>query len=88
MNKKTMLEITVVPRSSQRKITTEDGKIRMYINSPPAEGRANEECVALLAKELGVAKSQVRIVRGAKGRKKVISVDGMSLNEAMGIIEK
>lgn len=89
MSLKAAIEVTVVPRSSRRSIVIDGkGDIRVYLNAPPVEGKANEECIAILAKELGIAKSCILIDRGAKGRRKVISVEGMSNAEVMRILKK
>ncbi len=44
----------------------------------PVEGAANQELVGFIAKRLGVAKSAVRILRGERGRDKLVEVEGVS----------
>ena len=53
-----------------------DGRTALAVKvaAPPVEGAANEALVALLAKELGVAKSAVTLVSGATSRLKVVRV--------------
>lgn len=41
------------------------------------EGAANEACVRALAQTLGVAPSNVRLVRGAQSREKLFEIDGV-----------
>lgn len=53
-------------------VTPEHVGIR--IAAPPRDGEANGEVVRFLAKVLGVRKSDVRVVRGEKGREKVVEV--------------
>lgn len=53
----------------------EDGSWIARVKSPPVEGRANEELIALVAKAFGVRKSQVSIRSGASGRKKRVEID-------------
>jgi uncharacterized protein YggU (UPF0235/DUF167 family) len=48
------------------------------VHAPAAQGAANRECVAVLAKALGVPKSSVQIVRGGRGRSKRIAVTDLS----------
>jgi uncharacterized protein (TIGR00251 family) len=77
-----LLEITVSPKSSRSAVAVDEaGRVKVYLNSPPVDGRANEECLGLLAKGLGIAKSRLSIDRGSKGRKKLVRVDGMSGSE-------
>lgn len=81
------LEIKVVPRSSKSRITVlQDGTVKMNIKSPPVDGKANGECVAVLSKKLGVPKSSVHIIHGEKGRNKKIRVDGMSASDMYKIL--
>jgi uncharacterized protein YggU (UPF0235/DUF167 family) len=47
------------------------------LHAPPTEGRANEELLELLAKELGLPKSRLFLLRGAKSRNKEIEVIGI-----------
>lgn len=83
-----IIDIVVTPRSSASEVRVEEGAVRVKLNSPPAEGKANEECIKLLSKALDVAKSSVRIVKGEKSRTKRIAVDGLSSEEAMARLAK
>jgi uncharacterized protein YggU (UPF0235/DUF167 family) len=47
------------------------------VRSAPIEGQANAALEALLAKALGVAKSAVRVAKGAQSRLKQVTVDGV-----------
>ena len=77
-----LLEITVSPKSSRSVVTVDaEGRVKVYLNSPPVDGKANEECLGLLAKGMGVAKSRLAIDRGSRGKKKLIRVEGMSVDE-------
>ncbi len=40
----------------------------------PVEGRANEAITILLAEHFGVARSQVRLIRGATSKQKVFDI--------------
>ncbi len=44
---------------------------------PPVDGKANRALCRLVAGELGVAPSRVTLVRGERGREKVLRVLGM-----------
>ncbi len=48
--------------------------LKVKVTAPPVEGAANEACIALLAKKLGLRKNQMAISAGARGRKKTILV--------------
>lgn len=53
----------------------EDGTWHALLKSPPIEGRANEELIALVAAHFGVRKAQVTIRSGASGRLKLVRID-------------
>lgn len=60
--------------------------LKLAVAAPPEKGRANAEVETLLAAVLGVAASQVEVVRGASSRDKVALVRGNSekrVNEAL-----
>jgi len=56
--------------------TAEGAAIEVSVTAPPADGRANDAVVALLAKGWRLPKSSLTIVAGNKGRIKTISIDG------------
>jgi uncharacterized protein (TIGR00251 family) len=70
--------VRVQPRASQTEIVGEyNGAIKVRLTAPPVEGAANDALVDLLAKELGVARRDIRIVSGASSRSKTIEVAGV-----------
>jgi len=50
--------------------------LKVAVTAVPEGGKANEALIALLAKEWGVAKSSIGIVRGATDRYKTLHVAG------------
>jgi len=50
--------------------------LKARVRAVPEEGKPNAAFVALLAKELDVARASVTIVSGAKARLKIVSVQG------------
>ena len=70
------------PRSANNKIYgLQDEYLKIHITSPPVDGNANKMCVKFLAKILSVSQSQIAIVSGQNGRKKIIRIDGMNTSE-------
>ena len=49
--------------------------VRVYVTAVPEDGKANKAVIALLAKEMGVAKSCIKVVVGEAARDKVIEID-------------
>ena len=67
-----------------------DGKryLKARVSAPPADGKANEALIGLLAKALSIGKSKVRIVSGAQSRIKMIEAEcSPSELSVLGIIE-
>ena len=72
------LRVRVQPRAPRDAFSGErDGALVVRLIAPPVEGAANEALARFLGKALGVAPSAVRVVRGATGRNKVVSVAGV-----------
>jgi uncharacterized protein (TIGR00251 family) len=52
-----------------------DGSWLAQLKSPPVDGKANEELIALVANRFGCRKAAVSIKSGASGRMKLVKVD-------------
>lgn len=52
-----------------------DGTWLAQLKSPPVDGKANEELIALVARHFGCRKAQVTLRSGASGRMKLLQVD-------------
>ena len=75
-------EVRVAPRASRNRVVgIQDGALKVALTAPPVDGAANEALKKLLAKELGVAKSDVEILRGDRARIKVLRVHGVSASD-------
>ncbi|MGA2720952.1 MAG: DUF167 domain-containing protein [Bryobacteraceae bacterium] len=76
------LTVKVHPRARRSAVTGRLGDAwKLDLTAPPVEGKANEECVRLLAEVAGVARAQVRIVTGLTSRTKVVEIEGVSEEE-------
>ena len=72
------LHVRVTPRAARDCIDgPRDGVLRVRLTAPPAEGRANEALIRLLARALGVPPRNVRVARGQTTRKKLVEIDGL-----------
>jgi uncharacterized protein (TIGR00251 family) len=61
----------------------QSGRLKVAVVQPPHDGRANQAIVALLAKQLKVAKSNCAIRRGQNSRLKLVYVAGLTRSEAL-----
>ena len=66
--------VKVKPGTSQEKIVEADGLLTVYLRAKAHDGEANKALIKLLSKYFNVAKSDIEIVRGEKGREKIIEV--------------
>jgi uncharacterized protein (TIGR00251 family) len=84
-----LVQIRVQPRASVERLDGVHGdQLRLRVTAPPVEGAANTACIALLAKALGIRRSQVRLQAGEKSRDKVFHIAGLTSAEvavALGI---
>lgn len=71
------LDVWVTPRAAKPGLGPLRGdRLRAAVSAPPVDGEANEAVRALVAKQLGVLRSQVALVRGATGRNKTLAITG------------
>ncbi|WP_218915025.1 DUF167 domain-containing protein [Desulfurivibrio alkaliphilus] len=71
-----ILQIKVKPRSQSSSLTQEaDGSWLARLKSPPVEGRANRELIALVADHFRCRKADVEIKAGSSGRTKLVRVE-------------
>ena len=69
------LQVKVKPRSRESTLTHEqDGTWLAKLKSPPVDGKANAELIALIAAHFDCAKSAIEIKSGAAGRTKLIRI--------------
>jgi len=71
-----LIQIKVKPNSRASLLEQkEDGTWIAQLKSPPVDGRANEELLALVAKHFECRKSEVTIKAGGSGRLKLVRID-------------
>lgn len=84
--------VKMVPRASKNEIAGVEGDtVKVRLNAPPVDGKANAALVKFLAEKLGVSRAQIEIVSGETGRRKLVRVRGITaeqmkrfLNQAAG----
>ncbi len=76
------LRLKVQPRARRNRVgglvTDADGNqaLKVAVTAAPESGAANDAVIALLAKELHLAKSALALVAGASDRRKIIKLAG------------
>jgi uncharacterized protein (TIGR00251 family) len=72
-----VLRIKVKPNSRDSSLVQEsDGNWTARAKSPPVDGKANKELIALVADHFRCPKSAVSIKSGASGRSKLVKIEG------------
>ena len=71
-----VIQVKVKP-SARASVFVEEGPglWSAQLKSPPVEGKANEELIALVAKQFGCRKSAISIKSGAAGRMKLVRIE-------------
>jgi len=79
--------VRVVPRSPKEGVVGfEGGVVRIRLNAPPVEGKANDALVRFLAKAVGVPRSRITLVTGERGRSKIVRVAGVTREVLMAAL--
>jgi len=84
-----ILRVRVQPGAGRSSVSGRHGDaLAVRVAAPPIAGRANSQCVELVADVLGVRKSQVEIVSGDKSRLKRIRVADIDPERAREVIAR
>lgn len=87
------LAVRVAPRASRTAVLGvigegADAVVKIALQAPPVEGRANEALVEFLAELLGVRRADIAVAAGEHGRNKVVVVRGKSAEIVAAAMEK
>jgi uncharacterized protein (TIGR00251 family) len=74
-----VVSVRVQPRASRNEVAGEmGGALKIRLQAPAVEGRANEALIDFLAELLKLPKSAVRILSGDRSRTKRVEIRGVS----------
>lgn len=83
---KTVLAIRVVPNARKTAFegVMDDGEtLRIRLQAPPVDGKANTVLRQWLAKQLGISRNAIELLTGEKSREKRISISQLSRSEIL-----
>lgn len=84
-----IIKVYVQPKASKTEaFGVFNERLKVRLNAPPVDGKANQALVEYFAKLFGVAKSQVQIISGETGRNKTITVKNCNLNALPETLKK
>lgn len=73
---KIVFKIYLQPGAKKSEVSgIHDGHIKIKVNSPPIDGKANEALILFLSELLDIPKSKITIASGEKSRIKKISIE-------------
>jgi uncharacterized protein (TIGR00251 family) len=82
-----VFRIRVVPRASRSEAAGIQGDaLKLRVTAAPSEGKANDECIRLLAEILGVKRSRVTIIAGHTARTKTVAVEGLKADRIASLV--
>jgi len=74
------ISVYVQPRASRTEVAGMHGDAwKIRVAAPPVDNAANAELIEFIAMKLDIAKRSVRIAAGGTGRRKIVEIDGVSL---------
>ncbi|MGB5686347.1 MAG: DUF167 domain-containing protein [Candidatus Electrothrix sp.] len=83
-----LLSLYVQPRSGQNAIVGLHGDaVKLRLNAPPVDGKANKAVIAFFAKALKIPKSAVTLRSGLQSRMKKVVLTGVDEEQLRGLIE-
>jgi uncharacterized protein len=72
-----LVDVLVQPRAARVRIgPVRQERLVVAVTAPPVDGEANRAVVEALSRAVGVARSQVEIVRGDGSRRKTVRIRG------------
>jgi uncharacterized protein (TIGR00251 family) len=69
-----IIEVHVITKAKKREIRLEGTNLKVKITSVPQDGKANTELIEFLADFFYVRKSEIKIVKGEREKRKLISL--------------
>jgi uncharacterized protein (TIGR00251 family) len=82
------LDVHVQPGARRSAIAgTHAERLKIAIQAPPVDGKANDAVIRFFAQILRVPRSAVAITRGEKSRDKTVAVEGLTAEQAAELLE-
>ena len=77
-----MIAVKAQPRASQAALRgIQNGALKVAVTVVPEKGKANDAIVAVLAKSLGLKRSQIELIAGATSTEKRFLLRGITAEE-------
>jgi uncharacterized protein len=84
-----MLAVHVQPGAGRTEVVGRHGTaLKVRVAAPPADNRANDAVIALLAKEFDLKPAAVSITSGGTSRQKRLKLEGVEQRDAEKIVDR
>ena len=81
------LSVRVHPGAKRDAVTgLHAGAVKIALNAPPVDGKANDALIAFVAESLRLPRSKVALIAGASSRSKTLRVTGKSAAEVQAAL--
>jgi len=70
-----IFKVKVIPNAKKNEVIREEEKLKVYVNVPAKDGKANRALIETLADFFNVKKRDVKIVSGEKSREKMVQIE-------------
>jgi hypothetical protein len=69
------IQVKVIPSAKEAMVEESGGVLRVKVDAPAREGKANRRLVEILAEYFSKPKSSLKIVKGLTSKNKTIEID-------------
>ncbi|MEI6166554.1 MAG: DUF167 domain-containing protein [bacterium] len=77
-----IIQVHASPRASKTQIQGLHGDaVKIRLQAPPVDGKANETLIEFLAKTLGIPQRQITLISGQTSRQKRLNLQGITANQ-------
>ena len=82
-----VLTVKACPRANRTEVAgADEAWVRIRVQAPPVDGKANDELTRFLAEKLALPKRSVEILSGDTGRLKRVKLHGITAEKARELL--
>lgn len=84
-----LLHLRIQPNASRSEIAGRHGqRLKIRLQSPPQDGKANRELIRFLSKTLGIKKSCLDLIHGQTSRDKTVRLQDITVDQLLAAINQ
>jgi hypothetical protein len=68
-------KIKVTPNARKPRVVQEEGLLKVYVNAPAVDNKANDAVIKVIATHFKIRKSAVGIIAGFRSRQKMVRIE-------------